>query len=58
MTMNVGKGGAIRKDGNITPVPAAWDTKEIDFGEQKKLAATIPWGDVSTSYYTTGIPEH
>ena len=56
MTMNVGKGGAIRKDGNITPVRSAWDTREIDFGEHTKTAVTIPWGDVSTSYYTTGIP--
>lgn len=56
MTMNVGKGGAIRKDGKITPVPAAWKTREIDFGEVKKMGVTIPWGDVSTAYYSTGIP--
>jgi short subunit dehydrogenase-like uncharacterized protein len=56
MTMNVGRGGAIRKDGKITPVPAAWKTREIDFGEVKKMGVTIPWGDVSTAYYSTGIP--
>lgn len=56
MTMNVGRGGAIRKDGKITPVPAGWKTREIDFGEMKKMGVTIPWGDVSTAYYTTGIP--
>src|SRR5262249_41077080 len=28
MTMNVGKGGAIRRDGKIAPVPAAWQTRE------------------------------
>lgn len=56
MTMNVGKGGAIRKDGVITPVPAAWKTREIDFGATKKQAVTIPWGDVSTAFYSTGIP--
>ncbi len=56
MTMNVGKGGAIRKDGKITPVPAAWMTREIDFGEVKKTGVTIPWGDVSTAYHSTGIP--
>ncbi len=56
MTMNVGRGGAIRKDGKITPVPAAWKTREIDFGEAAKTAVTIPWGDVSTAYYSTGIP--
>lgn len=56
MTMNVGRGGAIRKDGKITAVQAAWKTREIDFGEVKKLGVTIPWGDVSTAYYSTGIP--
>jgi len=56
MTMNVGKGGAIRKDGKITPVPAAWKMREIDFGEVTKTGVTIPWGDVSTAFYSTGIP--
>jgi len=56
MTMNVGKGGAIRKDGKITSVPAAWKTREIDFGEVTKYGVTIPWGDVATAYYSTGIP--
>ena len=56
MTMNVGKGSAIRKDGKITPVPAAWKMREIDFGEVTKTGVTIPWGDVSTAFYSTGIP--
>jgi len=56
MTMNVGKGGAIRKDGKITGVPAAWKTREIDFGEVTKTGVTIPWGDVATAFYSTGIP--
>ncbi|MBV9241874.1 MAG: saccharopine dehydrogenase NADP-binding domain-containing protein [Acidobacteria bacterium] len=56
MTMNVGKGGAIRRDGQITAVPAAWRTREIDFGEVTKTGVTIPWGDVATAWYSTGIP--
>lgn len=56
MTMNVGKGGAVRRDGKIMPVPAAWRTRDIDFGEVKKTGVTIPWGDVSTAYHSTGIP--
>ena len=57
MMMNVGKGGAVRRDGQIFPVPAAWRTREIDFGEGvRKLGVTIPWGDVSTAYHSTGIP--
>ncbi|MGE3465647.1 MAG: trans-acting enoyl reductase family protein [Pyrinomonadaceae bacterium] len=56
MTMNVGKGGAIRKDGKITSVRAAFKTREIDFGEITKTGVTIPWGDVATAFYSTGIP--
>ncbi len=56
MTLNIGNGGAIRKDGEIRNVQAAYETKEIDFGEIKTTAVTIPWGDVSTAFYSTGIP--
>jgi len=57
MTMNVGKGGAVRRDGKIMSVPAAWRTREIDFGNGVvKTGVTIPWGDVSTAYHSTGIP--
>ncbi|RUO76501.1 saccharopine dehydrogenase family protein [Pseudidiomarina taiwanensis] len=50
------EGGAIRKNGQITTVPLAYATRKIDFGGGEKLAMTIPWGDVSTAYYSTGIP--
>ena len=56
MTMNVGRGGAIRRNGEIVNVPAAWKTRQIDFGEVEKTGVTIPWGDVSTAFYSTGIP--
>jgi short subunit dehydrogenase-like uncharacterized protein len=56
MTLNVGRGGAIRKDGEIVNVPAAWRTREIDFGEFTKTGVTIPWGDVSTAFYSTRTP--
>lgn len=52
----IGHGGSARIDGEIKQVRAAWKTKEIDFGPQKCLATTIPWGDVSTAYTSTGIP--
>ena len=56
MTLNVGRGGAIRRNGEIIQVPAAWRTREIDFGEFTKKGVTIPWGDVATAFYSTGIP--
>ena len=49
-------GGKVRKDGNIVTVPLAAKTRKIDFGGGEKLAMTIPWGDVSTAYHSTQIP--
>jgi short subunit dehydrogenase-like uncharacterized protein len=56
MAENSGKGGAVRRDGRIVKVPAAWRTRSIDFGDgTPRLAVTIPWGDVSTAFHSTGI---
>ncbi|MFB6206928.1 MAG: trans-acting enoyl reductase family protein [Haloglomus sp.] len=52
---SMGEGGAIRRDGRIKSVDAAYDTRHIDFGRGETGAISIPWGDVSTAYYTTGI---
>ncbi|HEX7019562.1 MAG TPA: saccharopine dehydrogenase NADP-binding domain-containing protein [Gemmatimonadaceae bacterium] len=57
MVDNLGAPGAVRKNGRIVPVPPAWRTRRIDFGDGKpRDITTIPWGDVSTAYYSTGIP--
>jgi short subunit dehydrogenase-like uncharacterized protein len=56
MAENIARGGAIRRDGRIQPVPAAWRTREVDFGRGPVSVTTIPWGDVSTAYHSTGIP--
>jgi len=49
-------GGKIRANGKILTVPMGWRTREIDFGQGKKRAMAFPWGDVSTAFHTTGIP--
>jgi short subunit dehydrogenase-like uncharacterized protein len=51
-----GKGGAVREGGRVRRVPAAHKTRDIDFGRGPVPAVTIPWGDVVTAYYSTGIP--
>jgi short subunit dehydrogenase-like uncharacterized protein len=55
MLEGIGEGGAIRRDGTIVRVPIAWDVREIPFSIGPRTAMTIPWGDVSTAYHTTGI---
>lgn len=57
MVEGIPRGGAIREGGRIRRVPLAWKTMEVPFPDQPRLAVTIPWGDVSTAYRSTGIPD-
>jgi len=57
MVAALGAGGRVRRNGEIVPVPFAYRTRLIDFGRGEALGVTIPWGDVATAYYSTGIPE-
>src|SRR5205814_3233848 len=45
------------RGGVITPVPAAWKTRRVDFGRRPVTVMTIPWGDVATAFHSTGIPD-
>ncbi|MGK2955763.1 MAG: saccharopine dehydrogenase family protein [Solirubrobacterales bacterium] len=49
-------GGAVRVEGKIKDVPQAYRTRMIDCGNGIKDAMTIPWGDVSTAFHSTAIP--
>jgi short subunit dehydrogenase-like uncharacterized protein len=57
MVENLPNGGMIRRGSVLARVPAAWRTRTIDFGRGPVRAMTIPWGDVSTAYRSTGIPD-
>jgi short subunit dehydrogenase-like uncharacterized protein len=57
MAENLPKGGMVRRGGVLTAVPAAWKSREIDFGSGPVLAMSIPWGDVATAFYSTRIPD-
>jgi short subunit dehydrogenase-like uncharacterized protein len=52
----MGAGGAIRRDGKIVRVPAAYRTRMIRFEDKDRLTVSIPWGDVATAHQSTGIP--
>jgi short subunit dehydrogenase-like uncharacterized protein len=56
MVEHMDRGGMVRRDGKLTRVPPAWRTRDVDFGKGPVTAMTIPWGDIATSYYSTGIP--
>ncbi len=51
-----GHGGAIREGGTIRGVPFAWRSAQVPFRDKTRTCISFPWGDVSTAYYSTGIP--
>ncbi len=57
MVEGLGKPTAVRRSGKITDTEPGSLTRRIDFGSGEVLCAAISWGDVSTAWYTTGIPD-
>jgi len=53
---NLAHGGMVRRSGKLLAVPAAYKTRIIDLGRGPITTSTIPWGDVSTAFHSTGIP--
>jgi short subunit dehydrogenase-like uncharacterized protein len=56
MLEGLGKGGLIRENGRLKAVKLGHKSKRIDFGDFSRTVATIPWGDISTAYTSTQIP--
>ncbi len=56
MIENLGNGCVVRIDHKLANVANAYNVMEINFGPFRTLAATIAWGDLSTAYFSTGIP--
>lgn len=53
---NATSGGLIRQNGTLQPYPLGKGAKRIRFSQGVYNAIPIPWGDLSTAYRTTGIP--
>lgn len=53
---NMHRQGMIRKDGKLVQVPPVWKALMQDFGRGPVRVISVGWGDVSTAYYSTGIP--
>lgn len=60
MASRLGEKGAVRENGQIVRRPLGQKGMWVNFydGEdiKKLFVMAIPWGDVATAYYTTGIP--
>lgn len=46
-----------RRGGRIVPLPVEWATRLIDFGRGPERTVALSWGDVSTAWHSTGIPD-
>lgn len=46
----------IRREGRLASVPWGYKERVIDFGWGPRTCGLVPWGDVVTAYYSTGIP--
>ncbi len=56
MIEGMGHGSMIRKGGKLTRIKSGEKVMEVDFGPVKSNCVCIPWGDICTAYYSTGIP--
>ncbi len=54
---SLGGGPTLRRNGVLISVPMASLSRMIPYGDGAALSAAIPWGDVSTAFYSTGIPD-
>lgn len=52
----LGEGMKIRRDGKMVSVGRGYQMRDIDYGEGAVLSSIIPWGDLSTAYWQTKIP--
>ncbi len=56
MIEGMGSGGAVREHGKIVQKPLGHKGMWLNFIDKKLFVMTIPWGDLSTAHFTTGIP--
>jgi len=56
MIENLGEPQTVRRDGDYEGVAMGKSYREIDYGPFKQLSMGISWGDISSAYHSTGIP--
>jgi short subunit dehydrogenase-like uncharacterized protein len=47
----------VRRGGRIRQVPLAWRRMPVRFSDREEWCMSIPWGDISTAFHSTGIPD-
>jgi short subunit dehydrogenase-like uncharacterized protein len=49
-------GGRVRRNGVLEEVPLPQNWRNIDFAGGSATAIAMPWGDLATAWFSTGIP--
>ncbi len=47
----------VRESGRIVDLPFGRGSRAADFGRGPEKSFIVPWGDVATAFYSTGIPD-
>ncbi len=50
-------GGRVRRGGKLVSVPSAHARRTVKFADRARTTMAIPWGDLSSAFRTTAIPE-
>lgn len=53
---SIGQASTVRRDGRLVEVSPGSLTRDINYGHGMETSVAIGWGDVSTAFYSTGIP--
>ena len=56
MVEAISQGMKVLRNGELIRVPPSFEARSIDFGTGPVPASVIPWGDLATAYWQTGIP--
>lgn len=52
------QGGRVRRSGHLRPWPLGKGARRVRFSHgQEHTVVPVPWGDLVTAWYTTGIPD-
>ncbi len=49
-------GGQIRRSGRLLNYPLGKTVRYVRFADRSRQVTPVPWGDLSTAYYSTGVP--
>lgn len=50
------RGCKIRRNGQIVTVPWGQLVRDVPFADRRRRCTAVPWGDVASAWYSTGIP--